>query len=432
VAVPSEPDPTPDPTPDRAPSDAGASTARVLVLNCGSSSVKYRLLEPDAEQLLAVGLIERIGQSTGHQQHRDTSSDRPTEWTGDRPVADHAAALDAVLAAFAEHGPSLDHGLVAVGHRVVHGGTDFTEPTLVDDEVLATVDRLADLAPLHNPACATGIRAARRVLPGLPHVAVFDTAFHRDLPSRAATYAVPAAWRRDLGVRRYGFHGTSHRYVSRQTALLLGRPVEQLRTIVLHLGNGASACAVDRGRSIDTSMGLTPLPGLVMGTRSGDVDPALPEYLNRVAGMSPAQVDSELNHSSGLLGLAGAIDLREVTARAADGDPDAELALDVYCYRIRWYVGAYTAALGGLDAISFTAGVGENAAVVRARSLAGLDWLGITVDPGRNQAAGGGARVISPDGARVSVLVVPTDEEHEIARQTLDLVRGVAAGAGDG
>jgi acetate kinase len=394
------------------------------VLNCGSSSVKYRLLEPDAERLLAVGLVEQIGEPAGRVRHRNACGDQPGEWTEKRRIADHDQALDAVLRAFAEHGPTLEDGLVAVGHRVVHGGDHFRAPTTIDDAVLATVDELATLAPLHNPACATGIRAARAVLPGLPQVAVFDTAFHRDLPARAATYAVPRYWRAGLGVRRYGFHGTSHGYVARQTARVLGRPLESLRTIVLHLGNGASACAVDRGRSIDTSMGLTPLPGLVMGTRSGDVDPALPEYLHRVAGMSPAEVDHELNHGSGLLALAGVSDLREVTARAQDGDPDAELALEVYCYRIRYYVGAYLAALGGADAISFTAGVGEHSAVVRARSLAGLEALGIAVDDDRNRAAADQARVISPDGARVAVLVVPTDEEHEIARQTLDLVLG--------
>ncbi|HEY6794759.1 MAG TPA: acetate kinase [Kineosporiaceae bacterium] len=391
----------------------------VLVLNCGSSSVKYRLLRPAAGEVLADGSVERLGDGPGRFTHR-IAGDPPREFAVDREVPDHAAALDAVRTALAEHGPRLD-GLLAVGHRVVHGGDRFSRPTVVDDEVLRVIDELAGLAPLHNPACATGIRAARRLLPDVPHVAVFDTAFHRDLPARAATYAVPAAWRERLAVRRYGFHGTSHAYVSRRVAQLLARPLQDVATIVLHLGNGASACAVDGGRSIDTSMGMTPLAGLVMGTRSGDVDPALPEYLRRVAGQDLAEVTSALNHGSGLLGLAGASDVREVTRRAERGDPAARLALDVYCYRVRCYVGAYYAALGRLDAIAFTAGVGENSAVVRAGSLAGLERLGIAVDDARNRE-GSGERVISPDGAPVTVVVVPTDEELEIARQTVDLV----------
>jgi acetate kinase len=397
-------------------------SARVLVLNCGSSSVKYRLLEPDSGRPLAVGLVERIGEPGGRVVHRTLDGAGSAEHAEERAVVDHAAALDAVTGAFAAHGPGLD-GIVAVGHRAVHGGDRFTAPTLVDDDVLRAIDELAALAPLHNPAVATGMRAARKVFPDLPHVAVFDTAFHHDLPARASTYAVPRRWREEFGVHRYGFHGTSHAYVARRTAEVLGRRVEDVNTIVLHLGNGASACAVAGGRSIDTSMGFTPLPGLVMGTRSGDVDPALPEYLRRVAGLDAADVNRELNSRSGLLALAGVSDVREVTSRALAGDPDAELALDVYCYRIRCYVGAYYAALGRLDAISFTAGVGENSAAVRERALAGLDRLGIAVDPDRNAAARREARIISPDGSAVAVLVVPTDEELEIARQTLDLVR---------
>jgi len=390
-----------------------AAAARVLVLNCGSSSVKYRLVAmpapgageagatpdapDDAGEVLAQGIVER--------------------------VTDHAQAVDDVLRRLSDDGPGLDGGLIAVGHRVVHGGERFSAPTLVDDDVLRVIDDLAGLAPLHNPACATGIRAARERLPDVPHVAVFDTAFHRDLPAHARTYAVPADWRDKLGVRRYGFHGTSHAYVARRTAHLLGRPPEDVATIVLHLGNGASACAVDGGRSVDTSMGMTPLAGLVMGTRSGDVDPALPEYLSRVAGLAPAEVDERLNHGSGLLALAGVSDMREVTARAGHRDAAARLALDVYCYRIRCYVGAYFAALGRLDAIAFTAGVGENSAPVRAAVLAGLDRLGILLDADRNAAPGHDERVISANGSAVTVLVVPTDEEREIARQAAQVAR---------
>jgi acetate kinase len=397
---------------------------RVLVLNCGSSSVKYRLLEPHTGHLLVKGLAERIGEPMGVLTHGGL--------VVEQSFADHQQAHAAILNAFIEHGPSLAEGLAAVGHRVVHGGREFSHPTVIDDKVLAIIDALASLAPLHNPANAAGIRAARSVLPDVPQVAVFDTAFHSTIPARAATYAVPEHWRTDHGVHRYGFHGTSHAYVSRETARLLGRPLEVTQTIVLHLGNGASACAVAGGRSIDTSMGFTPLPGLVMGTRSGDVDPALPEYLSRVAGMAPEAVIAELNSRSGLLGLAGVADVREVTSRAAAGDERARLALDVYCYRIRGYVGAYYAALGSLDAIAFTAGVGENSAVVRAGALAGLERLGISVDDDRNLAPGGEPRVISPAGAPVTVLVVPTDEEREIGRQALAVVERRGGEPADG
>jgi acetate kinase len=407
--------------------------ARVLVINSGSSSLKYRLVEPDGGAVLARGLVERIGTKSGRLEHRTgDGSHADRVHTVEAGFADHGAALDAVRTAFDEVGPDLtEAGLVAVGHRVVHGGRRFRDPTLVDDEVLAAIEDLAVLAPLHNPANAEGIRVARRVLPDVAHVAVFDTAFHASIPARASTYAVPQEWRTRYDVRRYGFHGTSYAHVSRQAARVLGRAVEQTNLIVLHLGNGASACAVEAGRSIDTSMGMTPLAGLVMGTRSGDVDPAIAAHLHRVAGLTAAEVDAALNGRSGLLALAGACDVREVTARADAGDPDALAALDVYCYRIRSYVGAYLAVLGRVDAIVFTAGVGENSAVVRARSLAGLDRLGIVVDadrntapPGRNTAPNSGARFVSPDGAAVPVLVVPTDEEREIARQALAVARG--------
>jgi acetate kinase len=340
-------------------------------------------------------------------------------------VPDHRAALEHVLRAFKEHGPDLaGAGLSAVGHRVVHGGDRFREPTLVDEAVLEAVDELSVLAPLHNPAGLTGLRVAREVLPDVPHVAVFDTAFHTTMPPQAATYAVPAPWRQQHGVRRYGFHGTSYAYLAKETARLLSRSDDGVNAILLHLGNGASACAVAAGRSVDTSMGMTPLQGLVMGTRSGDVDPALPAHLGRVAGLSAAEVDRALNRDSGLLGLAGVSDLRALQERAAAGNEAARLALDVYCYRIRHYVGAYYATLGRVDAITFSAGVGENSPLVREHSLAGLGRLGIVVDHARNHAPGRGPRRISPDGAEVTVLVVPTDEEREIARQTAAVLGG--------
>ncbi len=395
-------------------------TGRVLVVNCGSSSLKYRLVDVDAGEALASGLAERIGQPAGRLTHSRPGADPDV---AEEPLPDHEAALTAALAAFDRAGPALaGAGLVAVAHRVVHGGDRFSAPVLVDDDVVRAIRELAELAPLHNPVNATGIDVARRVFPDLPHVAVFDTAFHATLPAHASTYAVPREWAREHGVRRYGFHGTSHAFVSRGAAELLGRPLGETNTVVLHLGNGASATAVAGGRSVDTSMGMTPLEGLVMGTRSGDVDPALGAHLHRVAGLGPAEVDRALNSASGMLALAGTNDLREVHRRIADGDDAAALALDVFCHRVRRYIGAFMAVLGRTDAIAFTGGIGENDAVVRARSLAGLEPLGITLDADRNGARAPGARRVSADGSPVAVLVVPTDEELEMARQTVDLL----------
>jgi len=371
----------------------------ILVLNCGSSSVKYRVFR--GEQTAASGLIERIGEPGGD-------------------AASHEAALRTVLSRVDTE------AIVAVGHRVVHGGLRFTEPTLIDDEVVAQVRRLSPLAPLHNPANLAGIEAARAALPQLPQVAVFDTAFHRTLPPAASTYALDAALAERLRIHRYGFHGTSHEYVSRRTANLLGRPLRTVNTITLHLGNGASACAVAGGRSVDTSMGFTPLEGLVMGTRTGDIDPAVVFYLHREADLGVDEIDRLFNRRGGLAGLCGDNDMRRVLARRAAGDPAAALAFDVYCARIRHYVGAYYATLGRVDAVTFTGGVGEHAAPVRAAALAGLERLGIAVDPARNESARQGERIISPDGAEVAVCVVPTDEERQIARQTWSVVAPAA------
>jgi acetate kinase len=358
----------------------------VFVVNCGSSSLKWSVVDVDSGSTLGSGTVQQVD--------------------------DHAAALADVL-----EGAPLD-AVEVVAHRVVHGGERFSAPTLINDAVVAAIRDLSVLAPLHNPANADGIEIARRAFADVPHVAIFDTAFHASLPPRAFTYAVPRAW----NVRRYGFHGTSHAYVSREAARVLGRDVADVNVIVLHLGNGASASAVAGGRSIDTSMGLTPLEGLVMGTRSGDVDPALVLHVHRTCNLSTEEIDAVLNSRSGMLALAGDNDMREVQRRVRAGDAAAELALDVYCYRVRKYVGAYLAALGGADAIVFTAGVGENDAVVRERSLAGLERLGIAVDPARNAA---GETIISPEGAAVTVMVIPTDEELEMATQAAAVVRAV-------
>lgn len=314
-----------------------------------------------------------------------------------------------------------------IGHRVVHGGSRFTAPTVVDEEVLAEIERLVPVAPLHNPANLTGIRTARSLRPDLPQVAVFDTAFHTTMPEHAARYAIDVETADAHRIRRYGFHGTSHAYVSRETARLLGRAPEEVNVIVLHLGNGASASAVRGGRCVDTSMGLTPLEGLVMGTRSGDVDPAVTFHLERVAGMSTDEIDVLLNKKSGLVGLCGDNDMREIRRRIDEGDQRAALAFDVYIHRLKKYIGAYYAILGKVDAVVFTAGVGENAAPVREAAIAGLEELGLTVDSGLNAVRSDEARLISPNYARVAVAVVPTDEELEIARQSFALVEEVNA-----
>ncbi len=388
----------------------------VLVLNCGSSSVKYELVEPDTGRRLAKGQVERIGGPGAHLHHTSDHDefDRPVEASG------HAEAMAHVLEAFAGHGPDLAGSeLAAVGHRVVMGGLEFSAPTLIDDDVEATVERLSPLAPLHNPANIAGIRVARAALPDTPHVAVFDTAFFNALPEEATTYAIDRHVAAEHGIRRYGFHGTSHRYVSGRAAELLGR--SDLRQIVLHLGNGASAAAIVSGRPVAISMGLTPLEGLVMGTRSGDLDPAIVLYLQREAGMSVDEVDDLLNRRSGLTGLCGHSDLRDVRAAADAGNAAALLAIDVYVRRIKHYLGAYAAIMGGVDAITFTAGVGEHDAVIRARVADGLGFLGIDIDPAGN-AIDGGERVISRAEAQVKVMVVPTDESLAIARETLDVV----------
>lgn len=371
--------------------------SEVFVVNSGSSSIKYELLEPASGRRILGGLIERIGVA---------GSDVP----------DHMEGMRRVLAELGD-----GHDIVAVGHRVAHGGPRLTGPTLLDDETVAEIEALSALAPLHNPANVLGIRAARTAMPDVPHVAVFDTGFHRSLPPAAYRYAID----RDLAekhlIRRYGFHGTSHEFVSREAARVLDRPLDEVKTIVLHLGNGASVTAVDGGLSVDTSMGLTPLEGLVMGTRSGDLDAGIVFHLVR-QGMAPAEIESLLNRRSGLLGLTGKQDMRDVQAAALAGDQVADEAIELWAHRIRHYIGAYLAGLGGLDALVFTAGIGENNPGLRKRAVAGLGFLGIEVDDARNEAPSREARRISPDGAPVAVLVIPTDEELEIARQTLALV----------
>lgn len=363
---------------------------KVLVLNCGSSSIKHRLFEQPGDVELGRGAIEGVGAGG--------------------PVPDHAAGLRQLC-------DELGCEPELVAHRVVHGGERFVAPTVIDDEVLAEIDRLSPLAPLHNPANVLGIRLSREWFPKATHVAVFDTAFHATMPLYASRYAIPKQLATEHGVRRYGFHGSSHAWASRRAAEMLGRPIEELRTVVLHLGAGASVSAVAGGRSIDTSMGMTPLEGLVMATRSGDLDPGVVLFLQSALGMAPDEVDRLLNRESGLRGYCEEPDLRTVLDRAANGDADAKLAVDAYVYRIAKYVGAYATALGGLDAVVFTAGVGERSEPIRAMVAERLAVFGAKLDSAANETASSNDRAIHADDSRVALLVIAANEELQIARE---------------
>ncbi|MDC4233666.1 acetate kinase [Actinomyces sp. B33] len=393
----------------------------VLVINSGSSSIKYQLIDPATGDGIAKGLVEKIGESEGHIQHKygDAIVDLH------EPVADHEAGMREVLRLFDEVGPNLaESHVVAVGHRIVQGGKYFDGPALITDEVRGLIQELCALAPLHNPAHLKGIDVARELMSDIPHVAVFDTAFFRQLPEATATYALDRATAEKFSVRRYGAHGTSHQFVSTRVGELLGR--SDLRQIVLHLGNGASVSAVDAGRAIDTSMGLTPLEGLVMGTRTGDIDPAVVFHLRRQGGMLVDELDDLFNKKSGLKGLTGNNDMRAVRLMA-EGPKGAErdrarLALDIVVTRIVKYIGSYTAELGGLDVLTFTAGIGENDADLRREVCERLAPFGVSIDADANAARSDEARTISTDDSTVRVMVVPTNEELAIARQALTLV----------
>lgn len=401
----------------------------VLVLNSGSSSMKHQLFDMRTGVVRAGGVVERIGEAGSSVRFgvADATGELASR-TEAQAIADHGEALAHVFAALADAGLARD--LIGIGHRVVHGGERFLSPTVISAEVIDGIRAQIPLAPLHNPANLAGIEVALAQRPDVPQVAVFDTAFHRTLPPHAYRYAIPARFYREHGVRRYGFHGTSHAFVARRAAAHLGRAAEDVNLITAHLGNGASITAIAGGRSIDTSMGLSPLEGLVMGTRSGDLDPAIIFHLQRVAGLDATEVDRVLNKESGLKGLCGDNDLRTVEERAEVGDTDALLALEVYAYRIRKYIGAYTAALGHVDALVFTAGVGENSPTVRARVLEGLSGLGYALDTAANDRRADGALLdVTGPGARTRVLVVPTDEEFEIAAQTLASVQDAASGS---
>ncbi len=386
----------------------------ILVINSGSSSIKFQLLDmADGERRVVKGLADRIGLEDAVVR---LEGDEFGQERRELPLPDHRAAFRAVCDLL--HGRS-QVDIDGVGHRVVHGGESFTESVLIDDDVLGVLRRLVDLAPLHNPPNILGIEVCRETLPEAPMAAVFDTALHQTMPAKAYLYGLPLELYRRHGIRKYGFHGTSHLYVAQEAARELGRPLEDLRLITCHLGNGCSITAFAGGRSVDTSMGFTPLEGLVMGTRCGDLDPAASLYLIRDLGMSPEEVDDMLNSQAGLQGLCGRRDMRDIIEQARQGDEAARTAIEVFVYRIQKYIGAYTAALGGVDAIVFTAGIGQNSDVIRREVLRAFGYLGLEVDDAANRE---GRTILSTDSSRVQALVIPTDEELVIARDTYALV----------
>ncbi len=395
---------------------------KVLVINCGSSSLKYQLIDSETEDVLAKGLCERIGIDGSVLTHQPAGKDKiKTEL----PMPDHTAAVRYVLDALVDpvNGviPSLDE-IDAVGHRIVHGGEKFSKAVVIDDSVIEAIKECSELAPLHNPANLIGVASVTECMPGVPQVAVFDTAFHQTMPAKAYLYGLPYEYYEKYKIRRYGFHGTSHDYVSNRAAELLGKSRDDLKIIVCHLGNGASISAVKNGKCVDTSMGLTPLEGLIMGTRSGDIDPAIVDFIATKESLSVKDVNNVLNKKSGMLGLSGlSSDFRDLNAAAAEGNAQAQTALDTYCYHVAKYVGSYIAAMNGVDVIAFTAGVGENNGSIRAGVCEYLGYMGVSLNPEAN-AIRGEEIVISTKESPVTVMVVPTNEELTIARQTVALV----------
>lgn len=401
---------------------------KVLVINSGSSSIKYQLFDMSDKTVLAKGLLEQIGEAESRLTHRSlTRVGDSVEVTRKQPVTNHQVGFQLIGDVLNQSGAVVDSSeLFGIGHRVVHGGEAFQTPALIDEKVVTAIRALIPLAPLHNPANLAGIEVALKFAPRVPQVAVFDTAFHQSVPPQAFRYALPNDLYRDHNVRRYGFHGTSHFYVAKQAAGYLKRALASLNLITLHLGNGASVTAIANGKSVDTSMGMTPLEGLIMGTRSGDIDPAIIFYLGRQTGLAPDEIESLLNKNSGLKGICGLNDMRAIAQSAAEGDASARLAIEMYCYRIKKYIGAYHAVLGDVDALVFTGGIGENAADIRLRSCEGLSCFGIEVDAKRNQLKSKTSGAIQSDRSRVKILVVPTDEELEIAVQTIEKIRSLS------
>ncbi len=397
---------------------------KVLVLNSGSSSIKYQLFNMEEESVLARGIVERIGIEDSFLEQENIEGEEIL-WQEDVP--DHSRGISLVIDALQdeEKGVLKDMDEInALGHRVVHGGEKFADSVLITSEVVKKIEEVSDLAPLHNPPNLAGIKECQKLMPDKPQVGVFDTAFHQTMPEEAYIYALPYEYYQKYGVRRYGFHGTSHKFVSQRAAELMGKNLEELKIITCHLGNGASVAAVDRGRSVDTSMGLTPLEGLVMGTRCGDIDPAIVPFLQKKEGLKPEEVDSIMNKESGLLGISGiSNDSRDVSEAAQQGNKRARLAEKVFNYRVKKYIGAYAAALGGADAIVFTAGIGENDGAIRAAILKNLEFLGFKLDESKNNTRGQEIEISTPE-SRVKVFVIPTNEELVIARDTAKIVEG--------
>lgn len=397
---------------------------KVLVINCGSSSLKYQLIDSETESVLAKGLCERIG-IDGALTHQPAGKDKIKSTPA---MPDHKTAIGIVIDQLTdkENGvvESLDE-IGAVGHRIVHGGEKFTKSCLITDEVIKEVEECSVFAPLHNPAGLIGVRACQELMPGLPMVAVFDTAFHQTMPEKAYMYGLPYEYYEKYKVRRYGFHGTSHSYVSKKAAEVMEKAYDEVKTIVCHLGNGASVSAVLNGKSVDTSMGLTPLEGLVMGTRSGDIDPAIMEFIAQKENLDIEGIMNVLNKKSGVFGLSGGIssDFRDLTGAMAEGDKKAKIALEVFAYRVAKYIGAYAAAMNGVDDIVFTAGIGENVSYVREQVCSYLGYLGVELDPDANEKFRGEQGEITKPGCKVRVFVIPTNEELAIARETLALVK---------
>ena len=395
----------------------------IFVINSGSSSLKYQLFHSNAEDPLCSGLVERIGQKGSRITHKFLKNGKEEILTLDHPVPNHESGLDTIAKLLTQPNIAVIHGpgdIDVIGHRIVHGGETLTKTTLITDEVKQKIKALFPMAPLHNPGNLMGIAVTEKIFPKAIQVAAFDTAFHQTLPEYAFRYAVPGSFYSDFGIRVYGFHGISHQYVSRKAAEYLGKPGAKLITI--HLGNGCSMAAVDGGKCIDTSMGLTPLDGLIMGTRSGIIDPSVLIYLMKEKNFGAAQLETLLNRESGMLGLTGHNDMRDISKMREDGDTSARLAYDMYAYRIKKFIGAYAASMNGLDAIVFTAGVGENDPVTRELACCDMDYFGIQLDQEKNLMKTTGVSDIAMDGSRCRVLVVPTNEELEIARQCLQLI----------
>lgn len=396
----------------------------VLVINCGSSSLKYQLIETDSEAVLAKGLCERIGIDGSAITHQPAGKDKATT---EVPMKDHKDAVALVIEKLTDKEVGVISSLNeidAVGHRMVHGGEEFATSVKLDDTVLKAVESCNDLAPLHNPANIIGVNACAQVMPGVPMVGVFDTAFHQTMPKKAYLYGLPYKYYEKYKVRRYGFHGTSHDFVSKRAAEILGKSRDDLKIIVCHLGNGASVSAVKNGKSVDTSMGLTPLEGLMMGTRCGDIDPAIISFIADKEGLSVAEVNNIVNKESGVYGLSDGVssDFRDLTKAAAEGNTKAADALDAYAYRVAKYIGAYMVAMGGVDVVAFTAGIGENDSAMRARIAGYLEFLGVKLDEEKNKLRGEEV-IISGEGDKITVMVVPTNEELAIARETVRLVK---------